>query len=161
MASKIVAFNNSAREVVPWTTASPDAVQRAITVVQGLTPDGGTNLYDGIATGLHGLDAARATSLVLVTDGVTNTGASYAAIVQPIRSLPGLGLMALIFGDKDVPEIDIEEDAPAEAVSVTSSLEQKVVGPSAVIVAAGTGFTVTFVTDEVPVHPPVCVTTTL
>jgi len=71
---RIVTFNNSAREVVPWTTASPDAVQRAITTVQGLTPDGGTNLYDGIATGLHGLDADRATSLVLVTDGVTNTG---------------------------------------------------------------------------------------
>lgn len=44
--------------------------------------------------------------------GVTNSGASYAAIVQPVRSLPGLGLMAAILGDKDVPEIDIEEDAP-------------------------------------------------
>ncbi|MBE2216357.1 MAG: VWA domain-containing protein [Opitutaceae bacterium] len=71
---RIVTFNNNAREVVPWTAATPEAVQRAIGVVQGLTPDGSTNLYDGIAAGLRGLDADRATSLVLVTDGVTNTG---------------------------------------------------------------------------------------
>ena len=71
---RLVTFNTSAREVMPWTAATPDAVQRAITIVQGLTPNGGTNLYDGIAEGLHHLDADRATSLVLVTDGVTNTG---------------------------------------------------------------------------------------
>ena len=53
------------------------------------------------------------------------------------------------------------QDDPAEAVSVTEPLEQKLVGPLAVIVAVGLGFTVTVVGAEVPVHPPVCVTTTV
>lgn len=71
---RIVTFNENAREVVPWTAASPEAVQRALATVQGLAAGGSTNLYDGLQLGLQKTDADRATSLVLVTDGVTNTG---------------------------------------------------------------------------------------
>ncbi len=71
---RIVTFNENAREVVPWTAASPEAVQRALATVQALQPGGSTNLYDGLQLGLQNTDADRATSLVLVTDGVTNTG---------------------------------------------------------------------------------------
>lgn len=71
---RIVTFNDSAREVIPWTAASPEAVQRALATVQGLTSSGSTNLYDGLQLALQQTDADRATSLVLVTDGVTNTG---------------------------------------------------------------------------------------
>lgn len=75
---RIVIFNNQARELLPWTAATPENVQQAVAAVKGLTPSGGTNLYAGIALGLKGLDADRATSVVLVTDGVANQG-----IVQP------------------------------------------------------------------------------
>lgn len=75
---RVVTFNNHARELLPWTAATPENVQQAIAAVKGLTPSGGTNLYEGIALGLKGLDADRATSVVLVTDGVANQG-----IVQP------------------------------------------------------------------------------
>ncbi|MBK8474826.1 MAG: VWA domain-containing protein [Opitutaceae bacterium] len=71
---RIVTFNDAAREVVPWTAASPEAVQRALATVQGLASSGSTNLYDGLQLALQQTDADRATSLVLVTDGVTNTG---------------------------------------------------------------------------------------
>ena len=71
---RVVAFNDRAREVVPWTEVTPASVQRAIDTVLALRADGSTNLYDGIAEGLRRMDADRATSLVLVTDGVTNTG---------------------------------------------------------------------------------------
>ena len=71
---RIVTFNDSAREVVPWTAASPAAVKSALSTVQGLQSSGSTNLYDGLQLGLQQTDADRATSLVLVTDGVTNTG---------------------------------------------------------------------------------------
>lgn len=71
---RVVTFNNHARELLPWTAATPENVQQAIAAVKGLTPSGGTNLYEGIALGLKGLDADRATSVVLVTDGVANQG---------------------------------------------------------------------------------------
>ena len=44
-------------------------------------------------------------------------------------------------------------DAPADAVSNTDPPAQKVVGPTAVIVAAGNGFTVTTVAADVAEHP--------
>lgn len=72
---RIVTFNDTARELTPgWVAATPEAAQRAIAQVEGLRADGGTNLYDGVKAALNGLDADRAASVVLVTDGVTNTG---------------------------------------------------------------------------------------
>lgn len=75
---RIVTFNDSAREVLPWTAATPENAQAAIATVKSLTSSGGTNLYAGVSLGLKDLDADRATSVVLVTDGVANQG-----IVQP------------------------------------------------------------------------------
>ena len=75
---RIVTFNDSAREVVPWTAATPENVQNAVAAIQALTSSGGTNLFAGVSLGLANLDADRATSVVLVTDGVANQG-----IVQP------------------------------------------------------------------------------
>ncbi|HRE83741.1 MAG TPA: VIT and VWA domain-containing protein, partial [Opitutaceae bacterium] len=77
---RIVTFNNQANELIPWTSATPENVQNAINAVKGIKVTGSTNLYDGITKGLEKLDADRATSLVLVTDGVTNEG-----IVDPAR----------------------------------------------------------------------------
>ncbi|OAM89077.1 VIT and VWA domain-containing protein [Termitidicoccus mucosus] len=71
---RIVTFNNNARELLPWTPATPDNVRNAITLVRSLAPSGGTNIYAGLQVALTRLDADRATSLVLVTDGVTNQG---------------------------------------------------------------------------------------
>lgn len=71
---RVVTFNNTAREIIPWTTASAENAHAAIATVKALTPSGGTNLYDGLALALKGLDADRAASVVLVTDGVANQG---------------------------------------------------------------------------------------
>ena len=75
---RVVTFNNSAREVIPWTVATAQNAQGAIATIKSLTSSGGTNLYDGMTLGLKDLNADRATSVVLVTDGVANQG-----IVQP------------------------------------------------------------------------------
>jgi Ca-activated chloride channel family protein len=71
---RIVSFENSAREIIGWTAATPAHVQTAIGQVKSLQPGGGTNLYAGLELGLKDLDADRATSVILVTDGVTNQG---------------------------------------------------------------------------------------
>lgn len=75
---RIVVFNNRAEELVPWTAATREAAQQAADKVAAVGSTGGTDLYAGIKEGLRGLDADRATSLVLVTDGVANQG-----IVEP------------------------------------------------------------------------------
>ncbi len=60
-----------------------------------------------------------------------------------------------------VAPFDQRYDAPAEAVSVTLPPAQKVVGPPAVIVAAGLALAVTTVGVDVPLQPFASVTVTL
>lgn len=71
---RIVTFNNAGRELIPWTAATPENTAKAIELVKSLRANGGTNLYEGVSLGLKSLDADRATSVVLVTDGVANVG---------------------------------------------------------------------------------------
>jgi Ca-activated chloride channel family protein len=72
---KIIEFNSNAREVTSgWTVATAENIEASIQQVHGLHVTGGTNLYDGMTLALNDLNDDRATSLVLVTDGVTNTG---------------------------------------------------------------------------------------
>jgi hypothetical protein len=52
-----------------------------------------------------------------------------------------------------VAPFDHEYELPLDAVSVTEPPAQNVVGPEAVIVAAGSGLTVTFVAADVAVQP--------
>ena len=72
---RIVTFDERARELGRgWTPATPETVERAVRALEGLQACNGTNLYAGLAKGLERLDDDRATSVILVTDGVTNTG---------------------------------------------------------------------------------------
>ena len=71
---RIITFNQDAREIFPLSAATPENVARAISTVQSLQADGSTNIHAGLKMGLENLDADRATSIILVTDGVTNTG---------------------------------------------------------------------------------------
>ncbi len=73
---RIITFSNDARELTRgWTSADPRSIAEATADVRSLVSGGGTNLFEGIATGLRDLDADRATSILLVTDGVANVGA--------------------------------------------------------------------------------------
>ncbi|MCP3960630.1 MAG: VWA domain-containing protein [bacterium] len=72
---RIVTFNNSARRLTRgWMPATPENAQRAIDEVASLAAGGSTNLYAGLRLALDDLDDDRASSVVLVTDAVTNTG---------------------------------------------------------------------------------------
>ncbi len=71
---RVIVFSNDAREVVGWTPATPDRVAAALARVASIRTEGGTNVYSGLKLALDDLEADRVTSLVLVTDGVTNTG---------------------------------------------------------------------------------------
>jgi Ca-activated chloride channel family protein len=72
---RIIAFNNSVHELTPdWVQATPENIERELQGVASLTACGGTNIHAGLEAAFSGLDNDRATSIVLVTDGVANQG---------------------------------------------------------------------------------------
>ena len=75
---RLVTFSDTARLAQDWTPATPENALAATELLKGLVPQNGTNIYAGMEIALKGLDADRASSVVLVTDGVTNQG-----IVEP------------------------------------------------------------------------------
>ena len=78
---RIVTFSNRAKDFTRgWVQATPENVQRTLQQVGNLRTNGGTNVYEGLSLAMNDLDDDRATSVVLVTDGVTNQG-----IVDPVE----------------------------------------------------------------------------
>ncbi len=77
---RLITFSDNAKEILGWTTATPENVQRGVEAVKAMRISGGTNIYSGLQLVLKDLDADRASSVVLVTDGVTNQG-----IVDPAK----------------------------------------------------------------------------
>lgn len=72
---RVVTFSTDAQDLSGgWHPATPENVRHTIAQVEQLQSQGSTNLYAGLKQALNGLDDDRATSIVLVTDGVTNTG---------------------------------------------------------------------------------------
>lgn len=72
---RIVTFNDSARDLTAgFEPANASNVARALAALKALRSGGSTDLYEGIERGLSDLDADRATSVVLVTDAVANSG---------------------------------------------------------------------------------------
>ena len=72
---RIVTFSSDAAEITrDWVPAEPESVQHWSQKIQQLQAGGGTNLYAGMSTALKRVNADRVTSIVLVTDAVTNVG---------------------------------------------------------------------------------------
>jgi len=72
---RVVTFRDTAEDIsLGWLPATRENVLGAVRAVKSLQAGGSTNLYDGINLALRSIDDDRATSIVLVTDGVTNTG---------------------------------------------------------------------------------------
>ena len=72
---RIVLFNNSDRELTSgYVYATPENVANYVKVVEAVSPNGGTNVYDGLSNAIDALDADRSSGIILVTDGVANVG---------------------------------------------------------------------------------------
>jgi Ca-activated chloride channel family protein len=72
---RIILFNNGAHEIThSYEYATPENVQRYLTMLEQSSPNGGTNLYAGMKAGIDVLDDDRSSALILVTDGVANVG---------------------------------------------------------------------------------------
>jgi Ca-activated chloride channel family protein len=72
---RIFVFSGRARELTSgFVNANPESIAEWSANVRKLHEEGGTNVYAGLEAGLHAVEADRATSILLVTDGVTNEG---------------------------------------------------------------------------------------
>lgn len=72
---RIVMFETRARELTSgWVAATPENAAHWTEKLGRCQATGSTNVYDGVKTALDKSDADRVTSIVLVTDGVTNEG---------------------------------------------------------------------------------------
>lgn len=72
---RIIVFSDGARELTTgFVPINPTTVAEWTEKVAQLGPEGGTNVYEGLEQGLKAVEADRATSILLVTDGVTNEG---------------------------------------------------------------------------------------
>ena len=72
---RIIVFNNESRELTrTWVPATPEQIDHAVNLLDRAQSGGGTNLYSGLKRGLRVIDSDRVTSMILVTDGVTNQG---------------------------------------------------------------------------------------
>jgi len=72
---RIILFNNRASELTGgYTLASNNNISQLIKEVEGISPNGGTNVYDGLGMAIQQLDSDRTSAIVLVTDGVANVG---------------------------------------------------------------------------------------
>jgi Ca-activated chloride channel family protein len=72
---RIITFNSYATELTRgWLDGTTENVRSAIDRVATLSASGSTNMFAGVDLALQNLDDDRATSIVLVTDAVTNTG---------------------------------------------------------------------------------------
>ncbi len=72
---RIFVFSENARELTSgFVNADAQNVAEWSGKVQQLHTEGGTNVYEGLKQGLDAVEADRATSILLVTDGVTNEG---------------------------------------------------------------------------------------
>ncbi|UCC29518.1 MAG: VWA domain-containing protein [Phycisphaerales bacterium] len=97
---RIITFDSRARDLTRgWITASVSNVQSAIKDVESLSAGGSTNMYEGLELALRDLHDDRATSVVLVTDAVTNTGIVDPAAFQKLMAQYDIRLFGFLMGN--------------------------------------------------------------
>ena len=72
---QVIQFNNGHRALTKgWVQPGSAEASRALTTVNGLQAKGGTNIFDALDAAYDRLDADRPAAIILVSDGVANTG---------------------------------------------------------------------------------------
>ena len=96
----IVTFSDRARNLTQdWVSLTPENTAELLKQVAGLRVNGGTNLYDGLRLGLKKIDDDRPTNVILVTDGVTNTGSIDPADFHALMKQHDVRLFGFLMGN--------------------------------------------------------------
>ncbi|MCG8569935.1 MAG: VIT and VWA domain-containing protein, partial [Spirochaetes bacterium] len=97
---RIITFNDSAQDISGgFVPATAENVQKLVAVLDQVEADGGTNVYDGLEKAYKGMDADRTSSILLVTDGETNTGITeYSEFIKLLKK-QDIRLFSFIIGN--------------------------------------------------------------
>jgi len=97
---RLIGFNNSAWDVSGgFVNASPGNMQRLIADLRAVGPQGGTNLHAGLAQATDSVDPDRTSSIVLITDGVANVGATEKSSFLDLVNDGDIRLFTMIMGN--------------------------------------------------------------
>ncbi len=97
---RVITFADAAAEVTRgFVAATPENVRWAAERVEQLRSGGSTNLHAGLELALEDLDDDRATSIVLVTDGVANTGTVTPAAFHALMKKHDVRVFGFLMGN--------------------------------------------------------------
>lgn len=92
--------------------ATPENVKKAVEYVEGLSPGGGTNMYEALLEALsQTADDGRANLLLFLTDGIPTVGVTDPdSVVRGVTGANGAGARLFVFGvgyDVNAPLLDL------------------------------------------------------
>lgn len=121
---RLIGFNNSAWDVSGgFVSASPHAMQRFIAELRAMGPNGGTDLHAGLAQATDIVDPDRTSSIVLITDGVANVGATEKSSFLNLVTNGDIRLFTMIMGNSANRPLlhDLTDASGGFAISVSNA----------------------------------------
>ncbi len=121
---RIVLFDQTASELTNgYVSATAQNVATEIGRLQQVTPNNGTNLYDGLTLGMKKLDADRTSAILLVTDGVANVGLTQQKDFLKLVDQKDVRLHTFIMGNSaNTPLLEaVAKRSDGTAVTVSNS----------------------------------------
>jgi len=97
---RIITFNSRAHDLTNgFVNATPENVQHTIQQVQNIQANGSTDLHAGLKKAMGKNDSERTTSIILVTDGVANVGATQHNVFVELLRQKDVRLFSFIIGN--------------------------------------------------------------
>ncbi len=121
---RIVLFNNQATDLTPgYINATPDMIKLYSDKVAAIQPNSGTNLYQGLSSGIQQIDADRTSAIVLVTDGVANVGETHQRKFIELIKQKDIRLFTMIMGNSsNRPMLEaMTRESGGFAISISNS----------------------------------------
>lgn len=98
---RIITFSTDASDITNgYLPATEGNVETTCQKLKNLASGGSTNMYAGLKMALSKLDADRVTSIVLVTDGVTNTGEVSPAAFAKLMKKQDIRVFGFLMGNQ-------------------------------------------------------------
>jgi Ca-activated chloride channel family protein len=121
---RIITFNQNARDFSGgYITATPANVQGMLARIRSIQAEGSTNLFAGIEMAYRGLEDDRTTGVIIVTDGVANTGPTEHSQFLKLLEQYDVRLFTFIIGNSaNVPLMErLAKESNGFAMTVSDS----------------------------------------
>lgn len=102
----VIPFNSHNYEILK-SKSGTDTVD-LIHTIEGITPGGGTNIYDCAIEALNQVDSATndyTKTVILMTDGESNTG-SYQTLAKKYKSHKNIPIYSIMFGNSNDEQLN-------------------------------------------------------